>query len=492
MAVGLGTTVSGDVAREMQETPARAPEGVRGTSGHGLSLGKPAEVHEHNAKLRDGGFIRDFRKMLRSHASGMAFALPRSLMQSAKWTVEVRKDASDEPADFLRVNFGLDEAEGAGHLDAPFSEYIGEMLTYKGCGFAVFEEEYEHRDGFDYLTGWRAREQDTLFEWVYDDRERLAGVRQRAGIWAAGTGTRTVYANQMLHLVQTGSASNPEGIGDLRRIWAAWRDCEKVYNLMVVGAQRYAVPTPKVRIDMEVAEKFGALQGKDRLKFYRAEMAAAKQWARRYCAGAESFIVVPDWWVIETFGANQLSVYELVRQIEHYERIQLTAGFAQFLQLGSAGSGGTFNLGAVHADIAVQAASGGLAGIRDRINGMAHPGRGTVGRLMKFNFPSLKPREYPYLQFNGIEADPFMERIADVPALIAAGALTPDDAIEQRLRDRMKLPSAEAGRSTFDRLRVNPLSTLAGQQARDTRAPQGQVVDRSARAPATQPQENAA
>lgn len=469
--------------KESQETPPRPPEGVAGSTGKPTRSGRPYG-YEHNRRLMDGGFIADFRKMMRSPAPSKAFGLQRDLLLSADWTVDVPKGASQIAGEIMRRQFGLDEAAGAGELDAPFEEYVADMLEFAPAGFALFEEEYHAADGQDWLTGWRKREQDSIDRWELDYSERMVGVWQKPVFAQYADGglaaqRRFIPANRLLHLVQYGSPTNPEGIGDFRPIWASWREQEKVYNLMMAGAQRYAIPSLDVLIDIKIAEAHSAIDRPVR-EWLQAEIAAATSWAEKYAAGERAYIVRPPWWVIGTFGANSLDVYQLVRQVEHYERVQLTAGFAQFLQLGSAGSGGSYSLGQVGVDTAIQAAQNKLDVVMNRINGPGRPGRGTVGRLLEWNLKGLKPSEYPRLRYTGIKAKPFLEKLAELPALVGAGLLTRSPKTEEHIRDETGLPALEEDYqpTQFDRMGVNPLTTEIGQRQRSTRAPDGPLVER--------------
>lgn len=486
------STLTGDEADAARRLPPK-PSGVIGNSGNPLISGRVSDAYEHNSKLADGQFFADVRKMLRSPAARVAANKRIQMMQAATFTVVTPPGASTEPGDFLREQLGLDEFAGAGRLAHTWRDFIGAaaMSTLAGC--AIFEIAWKTEDDRNWIAALLPRDVDSVDAWVTDESESLCGIRQKP-TWVGRTGSAGEFlpANNLLVLTHMGSPGNPEGNGDLRAPWSQWRDQQKLYNLAMAGAQRFAMGVPMVRIDVEKARAMGFIPTKPTgtdespdVVWYAGEAAKAELWASMFVAGAKAYIVPPPYWELSFIGgAEGYDPAKIIAQIEHLERVQLMAGDAQWMQLGSSGSGGSYALGQVHAEGGVISAESGLRVICDGVNGPHRPGGGIVGALMAYNFPTLLPREFPAVQFSGIRPPKWVEHIDQLAGLIAAGVITPTNKTEEAMRDDVGLPPLTPAeeRSVFDRSRTSPMGTVAGQSARGastSRAPEdGPLVAR--------------
>jgi hypothetical protein len=65
---------------------------------------------------------------------------------------------------------------------------------------------------------------------------------------------KPIPSNKLLLLTLNRTGSNFEGVGMLRPVWWWWRTKQRVSNMMCVGLDRWAIPTPKVIVDRSVAE----------------------------------------------------------------------------------------------------------------------------------------------------------------------------------------------------------------------------------------------
>lgn len=471
----FGSVVTGERAEKMRETPASPPDRMIGGSGVPLVNGRVVREYEHNSKLADGQFFTQVGHMLRAPMTATGVGMAKDLMKSATFPVERPKGASDEPAEYVRQALGLDGAYS--RMDESFEDVLDRLLLGPlAYGPSVHELDLYEEDGRVWLHGLRYREPCSIWRWVVDEHERLVGVQQRPFSVTDASG-RTAWdapvipANQLLtmHWGQTGT--NFDGLSMLRTVWGEYRDRVKHAGLMVAGSQRFALPTPQVTISIEIARRVDAIPaGKSVREWYEAEEALARQWAEKYAAGERAFIVKPEWWVLDTYGGNNLSIYEMARAIEYYDRAILTGFLAQFLVLGA--EGGSFALGGVLASTAQQRAVNVLEWVLKRFESV-------LERLLWWNFgKALKRAEYPTIRVEGIRAQGWVERLPELVSLMAAGAITQDDTTEATLRKGLGLPEAEAPRSVFDRTRTNPLATQAGQVARERRPLDSPTIDR--------------
>jgi len=460
--------VTGDAARERQETPARPPVGIQGNSGKPLGAGGRVYGYERNARLADQLLIRDLAHFVRSSPAMFApWWFTRSAWLSGTTTVEPAKDGSREPADYLEEAFGLGSFASRGRAQRGFEAYLADFLWAPFYGFGVHEEEWYAADGRDWLADWHYREPESINEWRTDEAERLVAVIQRpVGGWSSGA--RVIDANRILHLSHMRTGANWRGIGIGRVCHPHAADLDLLYRLMAAGAQRWGIGTPHAKInEMEVRQAHPAATKAD-FELLAANVAAQ---LKAYTSHELGHLVSGVGVHIEVVGGDH-DPSGLIAQAQHHWWAISSAWMAQFLQLGSQGSSGSWSLGDVQKTTAERALVNTLEWIYGEINGPGRPGAGTVGRMLQFNFgDQLKPREYPRIWFEGIRVDDFIEQVSTLPGLQSAGLVTWQDADERKLRRGLGMaeldstsarppdsrrtgrPSRVSGASLFDQAR---------------------------------------
>ena len=234
----------------------------------------------------------------------------------------------------------------------------------------------------------------------------------------------------------------------LRPVWWWWRNKQRASNLMCVALDRWAIPTPVVKVDRSQAESQGLTDGD-----IDAMIDDAEEQARAFISTEQSYLVESGAVKFETYGA-QANLYasaplDIITKCDS----QISSAFlAQFADLGNTETGSR-SVGEIHLSVFRRAAINLCDIVTSQINGIDRQGGGTVGRLIKWNYGAIDASKLPKLVHTGLDTDDLAESLQSLPALVQAGLLTPDDELERAIRDRLgagELPE-DAQRSAIER-----------------------------------------
>jgi hypothetical protein len=221
-----------------------------------------------------------------------------------------------------------------------------------------------------------------------------------------------------------------------------------VSNMMCVGLDRWAIPTPKVTVDRSVAELQGLNDSDIDAMVNDAE------------AQAQAFLSAEQAYLIENaavkFDSYSTTPYlysqgplDIIKECDN----QISQAFlAQFANLGITDTGSR-SVGEVHLSMFRRAAINLCDIVASRISGVDRSGAGTIGRLIKFNYGAVEPSKLPRLVHTGLDTDDLAESLGMLGPLVQYGLLTPDDELERAIRERLgagDLPE-DAQRSALER-----------------------------------------
>lgn len=256
----------------------------------------------------------------------------------------------------------------------------------------------------------------------------------------------------------------------LRPVWWYWRQKQRVSNLMCIGVDRWAIPTPVVKVDRSVAEQMGLTDGD-----IDSMIDDAEAQAQAFISTEQSYLVQNGAVSFDTFSAQPNLYASAPIDIIKLCDAQISSAFqAQFADLGNTETGAR-SVGEIHLSVFRRSAINLCDIITSAINGVDRRGAGTVGRLIRWNFGSVDPSKLPKLTHTGLDTDDLAESINSLPQLVTAGLLTPDDELERAIRDRLgagELPE-DAQRSAIERtMQANGggVSSLAERLIRDRRS----------------------
>jgi hypothetical protein len=376
----------------------------------------------------------------------------RQTLLSASWRFEAGVEGdlvAEELARFANECFGFDGY--AGQMTMSWEEQLSYLFEFVPLGYRYAEEIY--RVGPDsngkikvWLDHYADREPSAHQRWLSRDNQHLDGVLQNT-VGLTYT-PEPIPAHKLLLLTLNRTGSNFEGVGMLRPVWWWWRTKQRVANLMCVGLDRWAVPTPKVKVDRSQAEMLGLTDGDIDVMVNDAEAQA-----QAFISAEQSYLVENAAVSFDTYAAQPNLYADGPISIITKCDSQIAAAFlTQFADLGNTETGAR-SVGEIHLSVFRRAAINLCDLVASQVSGMDRRGGGTIGRLIKFNYGPVDPSKLPRLTHTGLDTDDLADSMAMLPQLVQAGLLTPDNELERALRERLgagDLPE-EAQRSAIER-----------------------------------------
>lgn len=439
--------------RDLKHMRAMSPRfGSRGISGTQLSGGVITGL-EQNPRLTGLNWVQEAEEMLRTDPIvRRSWHMLRQTLLSAswRWVPGIEGDeVADELARFANECWGLDGHSG--QMVNSWEEQLAYLFEFVPLGYRYAEEIY--RVGPDsegrvrvWLSHYADREPSAHQKWLSRDNQHLDGVIQNT---VGMTYTpEPIPANKLLLLTLNKTGSNFEGVGMLRPVWWWWRTKQRVANLMCVGLDRWAVPTPKVKVDRSQAEQLGLTDGD-----IDAMINDAEGQAQSFISAEQSYLVENAAVSFDTYAAQPNLYADGPINIITKCDSQIAAAFlTQFADLGNTETGAR-SVGEIHLSVFRRAAINLCDIVAGQVSGADRRGGGTIGRLIRWNYGSVDPSKLPRLTHTGLDTDDLADSMAMLPNLVTAGLLTPDDELERALRDRLgagDLPE-EAQRSSIER-----------------------------------------
>ncbi len=440
-------------SRDLKHMRAVTPRfGSRGISGTQLSGGVITGL-EQNPRLTGLNWVQEAEEMLRTDPIvRRSWHMLRQTLLSAswRWVPGIEGDqVAEELARFANECWGLDGHSG--QMVNSWEEQLAYLFEFVPLGYRYAEEIYRVSPDSEgrvrvWLSHYADREPSAHQKWLSRDNQHLDGVIQNT---VGMTYTpEPIPANKLLLLTLNKTGSNFEGVGMLRPVWWWWRTKQRVANLMCVGLDRWAVPTPKVRVDRSQAEQLGLTDGD-----IDAMINDAEGQAQSFISAEQSYLVENAAVSFDTYAAQPNLYADGPINIITKCDSQIAAAFlTQFADLGNTETGAR-SVGEIHLSVFRRAAINLCDIIAAQVSGADRRGGGTIGRLIRWNYGSVDPSKLPRLTHTGLDTDDLADSMAMLPNLVTAGLLTPDDELERALRDRLgagDLPE-EAQRSSIER-----------------------------------------
>ncbi len=422
--------------RDPEHMPAYTPrftiKGITGTNVYsGSIVGK-----EQNPKLTGKSWVLEAESMLSSDPIvRRSWTMLRQTLLSASWRFEsanVGDPVCDELARFANECYGFDGYSG--QMSLSWEQQLSYLWEFVPLGYRYAEEVY--RVGPDangkikvWLDRYADREPSAHQKWLSRDGQQLDGVYQDM---VGKIVPEPIPSNKMILLTLNKTGSNFEGVGMLRSCWWWWRTKQRVSNMMLVGLDRWAVPTPKVTVDRSVAEQQGYTQSDIEAMIDEAE------------AQAQNFLSSEQSYLVES-SAVKFDNYSVMPNLYSQGPIdiitkcdsQIAAAFlAQFADLGNTETGAR-SVGEIHLSVFRRAAINLCDLISGVVSGPDRRAAGTIGRLIQWNYGPMDPSKLPRLTHLGLDTDDLAESMGMLPGLVQSGLLTPDDELERALRQRL-------------------------------------------------------
>jgi hypothetical protein len=412
------------------------PSRPAGHSGRPYLHGHRPPEYEHNRAIsNDRQRALKYERMMRECAAlHVGYGLMCDLLMTAGLSVRVGESTSEEAADLLARNFGLDKHEGGGVCRKSSDDIIRTMSTGLLFGSVVLAEDWEQRDGAYHLADLHYRWPGSLQWWFSDEHERLTAIQQSPTAWTGSSADLVMPIDSVLYAARWPEMGGYQGVGMLRPCVGPY-DTDRDAALQVdVTVQRYGTPSPVAKMDPELAERyFGG--DEDAVLRERNRMDIT---LREYLGHEHARMVLAPWWSLDYYGGSRIFDPGPINSVRLAAQREMLMVFgAQFLTVGGEGSSGSFSAIQVQADTASRAIRNHLDWMLSALNGQS------VRRLLDANFgAALKREERPRLEYTGIGTKAFADVLDKLRALYGV-ALTPQAADEDALRAALDLPPLE-------------------------------------------------
>ena len=374
----------------------------------------------------------------------MLFAIERVILQ-VDWRIDPYDDPTgNTPNDDDRAA-ALFVEECMNDMSHSWHELMVAILSFLPYGWSFFEIIYKQRKGPDQKDpskrskfkdnkiGWRKiamRTQDSLWQWQFDEGGGIKAMIQRDPT----TGRLNVIPIEKALLFRTTTArGNPEGRSVLRNAFKSWYYKRRIEEFEAVGVERDLAGLTIAYVPPEWMSS-NATPGE------KAALGAMERIVRGVKRNETEGIILPsiydeqgkqlvDFKLLNSGGTRQFNTDGIITR--YNQHIAMTV-LADFIMLGHE-SVGSFALGASKVDLFVSGVESWVRLIAETFNSHAIP------RLMNLNgYPTDR---LPSLTYGQIAAIDLQELGAFLLNLSSAQLMTPDNNLEEYLRELAGLPA---------------------------------------------------
>ena len=380
--------------------------------------------------------IEAFREMSENDdvVGAIIFAI-ELLIRQTSWNVQPggQKSEDKEAAEF--VQGCMDDMQDT------WSDTVSEILSFLTFGWSAHEIVYKRRLGKrndprlkskydDGLIGWQKlpiRAQETLYEWRFDGSDNLVSMVQMP---PPDFGLIEIPAEKLLLFRTKSRKGNPEGRSILRNAYRPWYFKRKIQEIEGIGIERDLAGFPV----LVAPENLGINIWDESDPQAAAYLANAQALVQNIRRDSMEGLVMPGGWdfkLVSTGGRRQFDTNAI---IERYDtRIAMTV-LADFVLLGHQNTG-SWALSSDKTELFAMAIGAYLDSICEVFNNKAIP------QLIDLNGEHFSGiTDYPWLDYSDIETPDLGQLGAFIQAATGCGALTPDEGMENYLREAAGLP----------------------------------------------------
>lgn len=362
---------------------------------------------ELEAKLAGDNYLTEFKKMLDTDAiCGAVMLAITKIFQSIEW-----KAANDERGVLKK---SLDNVNWAERLE--------EILSFLPFGHSVFEVVLkEDEDGDIVWDGMYNRPQNTITEWNQDSKGNITTIEQMG---EEGEGIVNIKMAKCLHFASMKTRNNPKGKSIFRNAYRDWYYRTNIEKIEAIGIERdlTGLPIMKPSDDDQLVDENGAFT-------------ALGQWAwttvKNIKRNSQEGIVLPNDWEFELQGSPGERQFDLNKVIDRYDAKIAMSMLSQFLILGVINSSGSFALSKEQSHLFHRAVEG-FANMIAHVINTQFIGTKALGLLNDI--------EQPKLVVVGVDKPSLNDLASFLGRLLKFNIITPDDTLEEHLRDISALP----------------------------------------------------
>lgn len=365
--------------------------------------------------------------------TAMLYAINMLLRQTAFYVEPASSQARDRKAAEFVESCLFD-------MQNTWQDTLSEILSFIPFGWSYHEIVYKRRRGRskdprysskydDGLIGWRklpVRAQDSLVRWEYDQFDELRGMVQRT---LPDWGEVLIPIEKALHFRTCSNKENPEGKSVLRGAYRAWYFKKHIQEIEGIGIERDLAGLPVLYVNDDAIWD-DSEESKQKLARCEAIVSSIRRDAREG-------LVLPEGYRLELVSSGGKRNFSTSEVIERWDKRIAMTTLADFILLGQQGVG-SFALSSDKTKLFATAMGTYLDIICDVFNTQGIP------RLMELNrerFSGIKG--YPQLCHGDIEDRNLMALGDFLQKTVSCGALSPDPALEEYIRQEAGLPSVQ-------------------------------------------------
>ena len=404
-------------------------------------------IDDQLSALRGTNAVNAWREMSDNDpiVGALLFAIEKLIMK-VDWRVDPYSDHNEDPTpeDEAVAEF-VEQCRN--DLNESWSALLQGILTMLPFGFSFHELVYKRRLGPDQSDpskksrfndgkiGWRKiayRAQETRWQWVFGPDGGLEAMVQ----WDPSTGKHaTIPMEKALLFRTTVAKANPEGRSILRNSFRPWYYKRRIEEFEAVGIERDLAGLPIAYVPPQLLAS-GATQAQ------QAALSAITNIVQGIKRNEQEGVVFPlaydeqgnEMFRLELLSSGGQRQFDTDKIISRYDqRIAMTT-LSDFIMLGH-DNVGSFSLGTSKIDLFTTAIDSWARSIADVFNDHAIP------RLLKLN--GMDVARCPHLTYGDIGAVDLSVLGDFIGKLSQAGALVPDERLEDWLRDLAGLPPAD-------------------------------------------------
>ena len=365
-----------------------------------------------------------------------------------EWTIQPSSDKQEDrdTAEFVeQCLYDMSDS-----WDSTLSQILS-MLVY---GYAFHEIVYKIRDGAgnedpsrrsaftDGKIGWRKwpiRGQETHNNWMFDEGGGIQGFEQ---IDPYGAGIHRIPIDKGLLFRTTSAKNNPEGKSLLRTSYRPWYFKRRIEEMEAIGIERDLAGLP---IAYMPPEYLSSAATADQQAVRDSIVSIVQNVKRNEQEGIVFPLVFDDrgnkMFSIELLNSGGSRQFDTDKVISRYDQRIAMSVLSDFILLGHERTG-SFALGSSKIDLWTMAIEAICKSIAEVINYHAIP------RLLKMN--GMKIGSTPQLVYSEVSHIDLTEIADYVSKLTTAGAITPDEEMEEFLRGLAGLPIASKKDTDLD------------------------------------------
>ena len=399
---------------------------VQGSSGTRIYAGYIYEDYLGQLLTQQRAYI--FDKMRRQDpACGQLINIMNNVLASLSHSITIKPEYSDVSE--AKKQSELISKILFSNMNRSFDEVLKDIHTQNIYGYALFEGLWKNEvtDAFGPLTVlkdllWRSPK--TIWEFHINEDESLDYVVQRAYGDKQKDDVKMPAENTFIFTLEK-EGVNFEGISPLRRVYGPWQIKQELLNLLVIGSDKFAVPTVMFK---------SMLAGGDNEILKKMEDAIVE-----YQGGNGSFLLFPNQFE-PVFPKFDFKPEEIIKGIELCNNEIIKESSATFLEMQK---GGSYALGSAMIQFFYNAIDAKSKMIAAPFNTRIIP---ALLRLNRPNEPCMVE-----LMFSAAGQSVSKDYADSLSKLSQQGMITADDTLESFLRKNMNLPEQD-----METIRLSP------------------------------------